>query len=79
MTGTKDDPVQHLRAAEAELAATNDLLAEWAACAADESAPLVERFEAMGYEVRGKPHEAVAEALRHPPTRPAAGDRPGGT
>jgi hypothetical protein len=67
-----DDPLQHVKAVEADLAATNDLLAEWAACAADESAPLIERFEAMGYAVRGKSHEEVAEALRHPPTRPPA-------
>ncbi len=53
---------------------TNALLAEWAACAADGSAPLIERFEAMGYAVRGKSREEVAEVLRHPPHR-----RPGGT
>ena len=73
MTGAQDDPVQHVKAVEAELAATNDLLAEWTACAAEESAPLIERLEEMGYEVRGRSHEAVAEALRHPPRRPASG------
>lgn len=50
---------------------TNALLAEWAACAADESAPLIERFEAMGYAVRGKSHDEVAEILQRPPEREA--------
>lgn len=55
------------------LEATNALLAEWAACSAAASAPLIERFEAMGYAVRGRSREEVAEVLRHPPQR-----RPGG-
>jgi hypothetical protein len=57
--------------ASANLAAMNARLAEWAACSAEESPSLVERFEAMGYEVRGKSREEIAEVLRHPPTRPA--------
>lgn len=48
---------------------TNALLAEWAACSADASAPLIERLEALGYAVRGKSREEVAEVLRHPPGR----------
>lgn len=47
----------------------NALLAEWTACSADASAPLIERLESMGYAVRGKSREAVAEVLRHPPGR----------
>ena len=52
---------------------TNALLAEWAACSAEESEPLVERLEALGYEVRGKSREEVEAALRNPPTRPKRG------
>ncbi len=48
---------------------TNALLAEWAACSADASSPLIERLEALGYAVRGKSREEVAEVLRHPPGR----------
>lgn len=48
---------------------TNALLAEWAAYSADASAPLIERLEALGYAVRGKSREEVAEVLRHPPGR----------
>ncbi|WP_363325432.1 hypothetical protein [uncultured Methylobacterium sp.] len=48
----------------------NEQLSTWAACSADESPTLIEQFEAMGYEVRGKSREQVAEVLRHPPTRP---------
>ncbi len=55
-----DDPGERLEA-------MNALLAEWAACSADESAPLIERFEAMGYAVRGKSREEVADVLRRPP------------
>lgn len=68
-----DDAVQRMRAAEVRLAEMNKLLAEWAACAVEESEPLIERLEAMGYAVRGKPHEEVAEILRHPPARPPVG------
>ena len=52
-----------------QLASANTLLAEWAAGSAIESAPLIDRFEAMGYEVRGKSREEIAEALKHPPTQ----------
>lgn len=48
---------------------TNALLAEWAACAAEDSAFLIARLEAMGYAVRGKSHDQVAEVLRRPPER----------
>lgn len=57
---TVEDPGERLEA-------TNVLLAEWAACSAEESAPLIERFEALGYAVRGKSREEIAEVLRHPP------------
>lgn len=57
-----EDPGQRLEA-------TNALLSEWASCSAEESAPLLERFEAMGYAVRGKSREEVAEVLRQPPGR----------
>nr|WP_298961886.1 hypothetical protein [uncultured Methylobacterium sp.] len=53
-----------------QLSAMNEQLSTWAACSADESPTLIEQFEAMGYEVRGKSREQVAEVLRHPPTRP---------
>ena len=61
--------VQHVKAAEARLADINALLADWAACAIEESAPLVERLEALGYAVRGKSHDEVVEVLKHPPAR----------
>ena len=49
------------------------LLAEWAACSAETSAPLIDRLEALGYAVRGKSREAVTEVLKHPPTGPRRG------
>ena len=52
---------------------TNALLAEWAACSAETSAPLIDRLEALGYAVRGKSREAVTEVLKHPPTGPRRG------
>ena len=55
------------------LADANALLAEWAACSAEASAPLIDRLEALGYAVRGKSREAVAEVLKHPPTGPRRG------
>lgn len=61
-----DDP-------EADLDRVNDLLADWAARSASESEALIERFEAMGYEVRGKTTEEIAAVLRHAPTRVASG------
>jgi hypothetical protein len=57
-----DDP-------EEDLEAMNAALADWAARSASDSDALVERFEAMGYAVRGKSEEEIAEILRHPPTR----------
>ncbi|GJD76069.1 hypothetical protein [Methylobacterium goesingense] len=53
------------------LSAMNAALAEWAACSAAESPSLIERFEAMGYRVRGKSREEVAEVLKHPPAGPS--------
>lgn len=70
MTTESNDAVQHVRAAEARLAEMNTLLAQWAASSVEESAPLVERLEGLGYAVRGKSREEVAEVLRHPPTQP---------
>lgn len=52
-----------------QLAAMNARLSVWAACSASESPALIDQFEAMGYEVRGKSRDQVAEVLRHPPTR----------
>ena len=54
------------------LASMNTMLAEWAACSAAESPSLIERFEAMGYRVRGKSREEVAEVLKHAPSGSAA-------
>ncbi|GJE40121.1 hypothetical protein [Methylobacterium persicinum] len=54
-----------------DLEKVNGLLAEWAARSAATSGPLTDRFEAMGYEVRGKGEEEIVEVLRKPPTRPA--------
>ena len=62
-----------------KLAATNDLLAHWAARAATDSAALIDRFEALGYAVRGKSEDEIAEILRRPPERdgaPGAGAAP---
>jgi len=53
------------------LASMNTMLAEWAACSAAESASLVERFEAMGYRVRGKSRDEIAGVLKHPPSGPS--------
>lgn len=64
-----DDASDAQKAATEQLANTNKLLAEWSASSADDSPVLVERLEQMGYEVRGKSREAVAEVLKHPPTR----------
>jgi hypothetical protein len=65
MTSDGKDGVEPLD----RLTTTNALLAEWAACSAEQSPPLIERLEAMGYAVRGKSHEEVAEVLRRPPER----------
>lgn len=59
-----DDPAERL-------ASMNTMLAEWAACSAAGSASLIERFEAMGYRVRGKSREEIAEVLKHPPLDPS--------
>lgn len=64
------DPVTGEAHPAEDLEAVNARLADWAARSAETSEALVDRFEAMGYEVRGKPEEEVAEVLRHPPTRP---------
>ena len=61
---------------EPDLEGLNDLLAEWAARSAVASAALIERFEAMGYEVRGKSEDEIAEILHRPPTRMAQGGAP---
>lgn len=50
------------------LAALNVMLAEWAAASAAESPSLIDRFEAMGYRVRGKSRDEVTEVLKHPPS-----------
>jgi hypothetical protein len=54
---------------EADLDTVNDILATWAARSAATSVALIERFEAMGYEVRGKSEEEIADILHRPPTR----------
>ena len=64
-----DDP-------EKDLESMNAALADWAARSANDSDALIERFEAMGYAVRGKSEEEIAETLRHPPTRSSKGPRP---
>ena len=50
-----------------DLEAVNALLADWAARSAATSGPLLDRFEAMGYAVRGKSEDEIAEVLRQPP------------
>ncbi len=67
------DPVTGEPNPAEDLEAVNERLAEWAARSAATSGALVERFEAMGYEVRGKDEDEVAEVLRHKPTRPVDG------
>lgn len=63
--------------APSRLSATNDLIAAWAARTAADSASLIERFERMGYAVRGKSEDEIAEVLRHPPGQaPDVGDNP---
>jgi hypothetical protein len=58
---------------EWDLERMNDVLAAWAARSAIDSAALIDRFEAMGYEVRGKSEDEIAAVLHRPPTRPAQG------
>ena len=50
-----------------KLAETNALLAEWAARSATDSAPLIDRLEALGYPVRGRSEDEIAAILRAPP------------
>lgn len=69
MSDKTDDASSDPKAATEQLADTNELLAEWAAASTEDSPALVERLERMGYEVRGKPRDEVAEVLKHPPTR----------
>ncbi|MCJ2012071.1 hypothetical protein [Methylobacterium sp. J-076] len=52
-----------------DLERINGLMADWAARSAATSESLLERFEAMGYEVRGKAEDEIAEVLRRPPTK----------
>lgn len=54
-----------------DLEQVNDILADWAARSASGSAALIDRFEAMGYEVRGKSEDEIADVLHRPPTRAA--------
>ena len=65
-------PESRMNRDEPDLEEVNDVLAEWAARSAAASPALIERFEAMGYEVRGKPEDAIADILHRPPTRPVA-------
>ncbi|MBP1181963.1 DNA-binding MarR family transcriptional regulator [Methylobacterium sp. PvR107] len=54
----------------------NNLLAEWAARSATTSAALIDRLEAMGYAVRGKSEDEIADVLHQPPTgRPQTSSR----
>ena len=64
------DPEGAIDASAERLASMNEMLAEWAACAAADSPSLIDRFEKMGYQVRGKSQEEVAEVLKHPPSEP---------
>ncbi len=66
---TASDTPAPTRNPSAELHTMNERLAAWAACTAEDSPALIERFEAMGYAVRGKSREEVEAALRCPPTR----------
>ncbi|WP_375466146.1 hypothetical protein [uncultured Methylobacterium sp.] len=54
------------------LTKANEALSAWAARSAAGSAALIERLEALGYEVGGKSEDEIAEVLKHPPTRPGA-------
>jgi len=60
--GEPDIPTDDVRKA-------NAAVAEWAARSAADSDTLIERFEAMGYEVRGKSEDEIAAILKEPPTR----------
>ncbi len=53
-----------------DIEAVNERLAEWAARSAATSDSLIDRFEEMGYAVRGKSEDEIAEVLRQAPGRP---------
>lgn len=59
---TRDDDI--------DIEAVNKRLAEWAARSATTSDTLIDRFEEMGYAVRGKSEDEIAEVLRRAPGRP---------
>jgi hypothetical protein len=75
MTTPQDSQDSQDRAPADDLGRVNDLLAQWAARSASESEALIERFEAMGYEVRGKSEDEIAQVLHRAPTRAPAPDR----
>ncbi|AWN40861.1 hypothetical protein [Methylobacterium durans] len=52
-----------------QIGRVNALLAEWAARNAADSDALIERFESMGYAVRGKSEEEIAQVLKQAPQR----------
>ncbi|MCJ2061521.1 hypothetical protein MKK63_02185 [Methylobacterium sp. J-088] len=54
-----------------DLEQVNDVLAQWTARSATSSPALIDRLEAMGYDVRDKSEDEIAEILHRPPTRPA--------
>jgi hypothetical protein len=54
-----------------DIEAVNERLSAWAARSAATSDALIDRFEEMGYAVRGKSEEEIAEVLRRAPDRPA--------
>ncbi|WP_210032126.1 hypothetical protein [Methylobacterium sp. PvR107] len=73
MVATPDSQDDH---PEADLERVNNLLAEWAARSATTSAALIDRLEAMGYAVRGKSEDEIADVLHQPPTgRPQTSSR----
>ena len=53
-----------------DLEQMNTLLSEWAARSATDSAALIDSFEELGYPVRGKSEDEIAEILRQPPSQP---------
>ena len=59
-----------------DIARMNAHLSEWAARSAADSATLIDRFEDMGYAVRGKPEDEIAEILRRPPDRKTRPEEP---
>ena len=65
MVATRDPQDDH---PEADLEQVNNLLAAWAARSAATSAALIDRFEAMGYTVRGKSEDEIADVLHRPPS-----------